>query len=74
VETSGRRRGRWKLLLMSAVATLVLLEVVMQASSFTLWLADRRPAPVVEEGRDVVLCVGDSWTHGTGRRTTYRAR
>lgn len=75
-----RRRGRRRVLLLVwlVVATLVVLEAVMQVGAYVVWLEDRKPPPDLSSGQDVVLCVGDSWTHGMGssdpKQFSYPAR
>ncbi len=50
-----------------AVATLVLLEVVLQVGSLWVWWTHQTPADVsVDAEADVVLCIGDSFTYGMG--------
>lgn len=62
----GRRWLRVKRVLLATVATVVALEVILQAGAFIVWFAESRPVPEIPAGHDVVLCVGDSWTHGMG--------
>ena len=62
--TRRRFRARWWLPLIAVLAMGVLLEGVMQVVSYALWAGQRQPvAPATGQ---VVLCVGDSWTHGMG--------
>jgi lysophospholipase L1-like esterase len=54
-------------LLVTSLATLVLLEVVLQIGALVVWHT-RRDAPEAppREGERVVLCIGDSFTYGIG--------
>jgi lysophospholipase L1-like esterase len=52
------------------VATLLLLELVMQIGSVAVWYMQRKPLPEVKVGDQMILCVGDSWTHGMGSTDT----
>jgi len=38
----------------------------MQVGAYVVWSMDRTPGSVIPPGQNVVLCVGDSWTHGMG--------
>ncbi|MBI5850274.1 MAG: tetratricopeptide repeat protein [Planctomycetes bacterium] len=63
------RRRRSRRLVFAAwlvVASAVLLEGTLQIGAFVVWSMERRPVPEIAPGHDVVLCVGDSWTHGMG--------
>ncbi|MFY9345614.1 MAG: GDSL-type esterase/lipase family protein [Planctomycetota bacterium] len=60
------RRRRFLFLVWALVGSLLLLELVLQASSLVVWLLQPAPAqPTIESGQSIV-CVGDSWTHGIG--------
>jgi lysophospholipase L1-like esterase len=61
-----RRRRRLVAFVWILVATTVLLEVVMQIGAYVVWRMERQPVPEIPPGQNVVLCVGDSWTHGMG--------
>lgn len=62
-----RRRPRWLFVVSTLVASLVLLEVVLQAGALAVWWGRRAPdATAVVATGDTVLCVGDSWTEGMG--------
>jgi lysophospholipase L1-like esterase len=63
------RRRRWRrpaACVGLLVATTVLLEVVLQIGAYVVWRMERQPVSEIPPGQNVVLCVGDSWTHGMG--------
>ena len=48
------------------LATLLLLEVVLQIGSVVVWLTHDAGSGAVQTDRSVVLCIGDSFTFGLG--------
>lgn len=61
------------------VLTLLLLELVLQVGALVVaWTHDGTPAGSADDGVQVVLCVGDSFTYGLGasdpQRTSYPAQ
>lgn len=54
-------------ILLLVIVTAVLLEAVLQAVAFTMFVASRPPtAEVADSGATRILCVGDSFTYGDG--------
>ncbi len=61
------RRRLWTRVLFVVVATILLLEVVLQVGAVVVWLGQRgRALDATNASGRTVLCVGDSWTHGIG--------
>jgi lysophospholipase L1-like esterase len=64
-------------LTLALVASLVLLEGVLQGLAYVVWLRPSPGVPMPASGGQVVLCVGDSFTQGNGARSdlgTYPAQ
>jgi lysophospholipase L1-like esterase len=59
-------RGRIALALLAMAATLLLVELLMQAGALIVHYRSKKPAIDVGGVTDTILCVGDSWTHGMG--------
>lgn len=61
---TSRFRARVLLFLAATSGVLVLVELLLQVAALAVWWAQRPPAGAPT--REVVLCVGDSWTQGMG--------
>jgi lysophospholipase L1-like esterase len=61
-----RTRRRLPRLLLALGSAVLGLELLMQSGALVVWVMQRSRAPEIPAGQDVVLCVGDSWTHGMG--------
>jgi len=48
------------------VATAALIELLLQAGAYAVYLANRKDIASAPAQSQTVLCVGDSWTHGMG--------
>jgi len=59
-----KMRSRVFLFMGFMVGVLVLVELLLQAAALAVWWAQRPPADATT--KQVVLCVGDSWTQGMG--------
>lgn len=59
-----RFRQRWWLPFATLAVLAASIEGAMQAAAYVLWLQQRKP--IAPASGKVVLCVGDSWTHGIG--------
>ena len=57
---------RLKKFAIAGAATLLLLEIVLQALALAAWLASEPEQPHADATERVVLCVGDSFTYGSG--------
>lgn len=62
-----------KLALALLLTTAILLEAVLQIWSLGTWLFTSRHERSVQAGQQVVMCVGDSYTHGMGSSSTATA-
>ncbi len=69
-------RSLWRVLKFVAwilIATAVLLEGVLQAAAYGVYLANRPASmPTQDKAENTILCVGDSWTHGMGTSDAAR--
>ncbi len=59
-------RKRVKGLILAIAASLLLLEALLQAAAFYVWLRHKPGAVTIESDERVILCLGDSLTFGTG--------
>jgi lysophospholipase L1-like esterase len=62
--SAARVRARVLLFLSATVSVLVLVELLLQGAALAVWWAQRPPTNAMT--REVVLCIGDSWTQGMG--------
>lgn len=65
-----RRRRRTWFLLWSLLASVLLLEAVLQVGSLAVWWLQRPPVVTMADRSHTVLCIGDSWTQGMGSKDT----
>ena len=63
----GSRLKRWLAFsLFVLAATAGLIEVLLQAGAYAVYLANRKDIATTQSQSRTMLCVGDSWTHGMG--------
>src|ERR1041385_2490074 len=55
--------------LLIIVLSLLLLEFILQIGAIFVWHYYRKDDHVLQHGKKVILCVGDSFTYGIGSRT-----